>query len=85
MSSLAEKIEQLPPELRHKAEGYVEGLLATVTPVRPKRKHLSLSWAGALKDLGEQGVSAKQLKAEARELMVESALKGTSGAKTDRS
>lgn len=80
MSDLARKIDQLPPELRREAEDYVDYLLERKAPKRPspKRKSLSLSWAGALKDLGEQGVTAEQLKQEALDLMAGSALKGTS-------
>lgn len=66
MPNLAEKIEQLPPELRHKAEGYVEGLLATTGPARPKGRKLKLTWAGALREYRDQYTTA-ELKKQMRE------------------
>ena len=64
MPNLAEKIDQLPPEFQREAEDFVDYLLErkVARPATPKRKYLSLSWAGALKDLGEQGVTAEDLK-----------------------
>ena len=80
MSNLTEKIDRLPATLRREAEDYVDYLLERKVPSNGgvKSRPLTLSWAGALKDLGRQGITARQLKKEALNQMADRVRKGTS-------
>jgi len=55
MKNIEEIIKELPPELRHEVEDFVQSLLA-----RQKRKtgvKLRLDWVGALRDFRDQYTS----------------------------
>ncbi len=55
MKTLAELMDELPPELRQEVEDFAKFLLET--RVRPKQKKLRMSWAGALAEFRGQFTS----------------------------
>ena len=62
MTSLEKLIEELPPGLQQEVEDFARFLLTTrVASPKTNRTHkkLRLSWAGALKDLGDRYTSVE--------------------------
>lgn len=57
MRSLEERIRELPPELRHEIEDFLEFLLEKSR--RRPRGRPTFSWAGALRDLRDQYTSVE--------------------------
>jgi hypothetical protein len=52
MKTTADKLNALPPLLRHEAEDFIDFLSHRAKP--PKQRRLRLTWAGALRDLGDE-------------------------------
>ncbi len=52
MTTLAELVEQLPPDIQKEVKDFAEFLLEK--RVKKKHKVPTFDWEGALKDLGEQ-------------------------------
>ncbi|MBI3848972.1 MAG: DUF2281 domain-containing protein [Verrucomicrobia bacterium] len=50
--TIAEKLNTLPPRLRREAEDFIEFLAQK--QFAPKRTHLRMKWAGALRDQQDQ-------------------------------
>jgi hypothetical protein len=48
VSAITRKIEQLPPDLQHEVEDFVEFVQSKYRPSR--KEHLKMDWAGALSE-----------------------------------
>jgi len=57
MTTLAEFVEQLPPDIQKEIKDFAEFLLEKRT--KKKHKMPTFDWEGALKDLGEQRTSVE--------------------------
>ena len=58
-SSLAEKIERLPPELRDRLGAFVDELLTLIPEKEPSKKRPRLAWAGGLAESRDRYTSVE--------------------------